>query len=86
VIVLHPQGEHPLEGGERTLALPQFQKPFAQPGQGVFVIRLERQPALERAAGPGVLFACEVGVPFPDVKLDCTGIESETVLQDGECE
>jgi len=48
------------------------------------VLGLENERFLEGSAGPSIFLARQLRVPYPDMQLDCVGIERESLAKHGE--
>ena len=57
---------------------PSLSKRLAKSGESVFVLGLEHERLLERAAGPSILFARELRVSYPYMQLYRIRIERES--------
>ena len=68
----------------RRVVLPELEQRFAETGEAVFVLGLEDQRLLERAAGPGKFLARELGVSDPYVQLYRIRIERESFAKYGQ--
>ena len=85
VIVLEAELEDALEGPHGAGAVAQLEQGFAQAGEPVLVIGIERQGVLEAAPRPGVLLPREVRVGHSDMEFDGVGVEGDAFLQDQQC-
>src|SRR6185312_9447166 len=80
-VVIVSQGEDGAEGLERLLALSELEQRLTQPGERVFMLGVEYERPLERAACPGILLTRQPRVARADVQLHGVGIEREPLPQ-----
>jgi hypothetical protein len=84
-VVIEPEREDVLELLQRLFPTAELEEHFAEPGERVLVIGVERDRRLERARGPREFFAGQVRIGEADVELDRVGIEGETFAKQGQC-